>query len=142
MDRVRHNKPFQGTAPPRSAAQTRALGLEIRAAMLGLALLVGSTASAGPPGLNCALGPAAKTFGGSQWLVYACDDNHSVVVVSAPGSPAMPFFFMFSFGNGRYRLQGEGTGEKVATDAAYKQLSVLTESDIRNLFEEAVRARR
>ena len=123
------------------APSAPALGLKMRSAILVIVFLVGSAANAGQSGLNCALGPATKIFGGSQWLVYGCDDDHSVVVVAAPDSPAMPFYFMFAYGNGVYRLQGEGNGDKAATDKAYKQLSVLKEADIRALFQEAVRAR-
>src|SRR5437868_1067158 len=37
--------------------------------------------------LNCKAGPVLKTFGGTQWNVYGCDDNASVVIITAPGNP-------------------------------------------------------
>ena len=46
------------------------------------------------PKLNCFAGPLEKTFGDTKWLVYACDDSRSLAIVSAPGSPAMPFYFI------------------------------------------------
>ena len=84
--------------------------------------------------LDCASGPAARTFGGTPWLVYACSDNHSVAVMSAPGSKAAPFYFMFSWQNGSYRLVGEGTGNKAATDAAYTALHALPIAGIQGLW--------
>ena len=63
----------------------------MRRAIATIMVLVALAANAAQPQLNCARGPAERSFGGSQWLVYACDDDHSVVVVSAPGSVAMPF---------------------------------------------------
>ena len=44
---------------------------------------------------------------------------------------------MFAFSNGAYKFYGEGTGNKAATDAAYKELSQLTTSQIDGLFSEA-----
>lgn len=49
--------------------------------------------------LNCDIGPGTKTFGKSSWLVYSCTDNKSLVMVSAPGSPAVPFYFFLQEGN-------------------------------------------
>src|SRR5262249_34898327 len=45
--------------------------------------------------LQCDIGPIAKTYGKTQWLVYSCNDNRTVIIVSAPGNPAMPFYFAF-----------------------------------------------
>jgi len=91
-------------------------------------------ASAAP--LNCDVGPATKTFGGAPWLVYSCNDPSTVIVVSAPGSPAAPFYFALSFENGSYRIRGEGTGAKSITDAALRQLQTLSTTDIQALRQE------
>lgn len=92
-----------------------------------------STAS----GLSCTLGPTTKTFGGSNWLVYGCNDGHSVVVVTAPGNPGAPFVFIFTRGSRGMELHGEGTGNKAATDAAFKQLKALSQADVASLYEQA-----
>jgi hypothetical protein len=89
------------------------------------------------PTLSCNTGPARKTVGGSPWLIYACEDQKSVVLVSAPGSPAMPFIFMLHRNESGYRLTGEGTGSKAATEATYKVLNAMTEADIGKLHAEA-----
>jgi|SRR5580704_8743615 hypothetical protein len=86
--------------------------------------------------LKCDVGPTNKTYGNTQWLVYSCDDSRTVVVVAAPGSPAMPFYFMFSPGQNGYQLSGEGTGQKDATDAAFNELHGLSERDIAILIEQ------
>jgi len=106
---------------------------------LSLSLLASSIAQAQEPALNCNTGPANKMYGGAAWYVYACDDKHSVVVITAPGSAAMPFYFMFAFKDGKYRLVGEGTGNKAITDLAYKELSALRPNDIAALHSEASR---
>ena len=92
------------------------------------------------PELSCDIGSVEKTFGGSSWLVHGCNDGHSVVVVSAPASPATPFYFLFTFNDGSYQLAGEGTGAKAATDAAYAELSELEAADIADLYVETARA--
>lgn len=87
------------------------------------------------PSLKCDIGPVVKTYGMTQWLVYCCDDKRTVVIVSAPGNPAMPFYFtFFPYENG-YRLSGEGTGRKDTTAAAFEELKALSERDIAALIE-------
>ena len=88
--------------------------------------------------LQCDVGPVTKVFGAVPWLVYSCNDATSVVLVSASGSPAMPFYFIFSFEGSAYRLRGEGTGSKAATDAALKDLQALSASDIVALRRETL----
>ena len=82
------------------------------------------------PALDCGAGPLAKTYGGTQWLVYACSDNKSAVIVAAEGNPGMPFYFMSFPKNGQRQLTGEGTGKKSVTDAAFKDLSKLSDQDV------------
>ena len=86
--------------------------------------------------LKCEIGPVTKTYGNTPWLVYSYDDNQTVVVISAPGNPAMPFYFMFSRHKDSYRLSGEGTGSKDATKAAFEQLKALSEPDIAALIQQ------
>ena len=88
--------------------------------------------------LQCDVGPVMKVFGSVPWLVYSCNDASSLVVVSAPGSPASPFYFTFSLEGTAYRLRGEGTGSKTATDAALKDLQVLSAADIQGLRRETI----
>lgn len=90
------------------------------------------------PALQCQIGPLHKVYGGSEWLVYGCTDGKSLVVVSAPGSPAMPFYFFFSRDSEGYHLRGEGTGDKHTTDAAYRDLAALGVGDVQALIVEAV----
>ena len=89
------------------------------------------------PALDCGAGPLAKTYGGSQWLVYACSDNQSAVFVAAQGNPGSPFYFMSFPKNGQRQLTGEGTGKKSVSQAAMQDLSKLTDQDVRQLIAAA-----
>jgi hypothetical protein len=90
--------------------------------------------------LSCESGPLKKTFGKTPWYVYGCDDGRSIVVVTAPGNPAMPFYFSFVWGPNGFELHGEGAGSKEITDAAYEELKVLTEADVTQLHNDAASA--
>ena len=90
--------------------------------------------------MKCEVGPIERTFGGSQWLVHSCTDGQTLVIYSKAGSPAAEFYFLYFLKDGEYQLYGEGTGSKVATDAARGELSVLTASDIAALIEQTKNA--
>ena len=93
-------------------------------------------ATLSPSQLECKIGPVTKTYGNTPWLVYACNDDHSLTLVSAPGSKAMPFVFMFHWENGGYQLTVAGTGNKTATDAAFAEIRSFTGDTILKLLEE------
>ncbi len=78
---------------------------------------------------GCFTGPAVKEFGFTTWNVYSCGDPDSLAIVSAPGSSAMPFYFMIIKKDGQRRLFGEGTGDEEATSAAADDLRELIESE-------------
>src|ERR1700722_9045111 len=63
--------------------------------VVAIACLALTTVAVASPTLNCKIGPIENIYGGTKWLVYGCDDKASVVVVTAPGNPAMPFYFFF-----------------------------------------------
>lgn len=92
--------------------------------------------------LKCDIGPISKAFGNSLWRIYSCSDGQSVVVVSAPGSSAGPFYFMFQATAGGHHLIGEGTGNKVATDKAYGELKALSEQEIQDLIKQTKTVKR
>jgi hypothetical protein len=110
-----------------------------------IALLLATVASSAvsaeadrPPPLDCKVGPLHKTYGQTQWLVYACDDARSVVVVSDKDNPALPFYFIIYVKPNRdMQLYGEGNGKKAATQAAFDDLGKLTETDVAALVEQA-----
>jgi len=99
-----------------------------------LALSYSQASSADTP--ICDVGPIKKTFGGTSWLVYSCKDSPTLVIVTAIGSPATPFVFLFYQENGAYRLRGMGAGNKGLTDAAYEDLRLFTEQNITALILE------
>jgi len=101
-----------------------------------LTLLPATSEEAKPRQLKCDIGPVNKVYGKTQWLVYSCDDSRTVVIVTAPGNPAKPFYFMFSPRESGYQLTGEGTGQKEATDTAFAELKSLSTRDITDLIEQ------
>jgi len=114
----------------------RFLTLTVLVGLLGAAPAQAPTDSPSPPHLNCTSGPLTRTFGKTSWYVYGCDDGHSVVVITAPGNPAMPFYFFFVWGPKGFELHGEGTGDKTLTDAAFEDLKALTDSDVARLYKD------
>jgi len=90
---------------------------------------------------KCTIGPVTKTYGQTQWLVYSCNDDKTLVIVSAPGNPATPFYFTLLPTDAGHRLFGEGTGKKEATAAAFEQLKSLSEDDIANVIKETKEAK-
>jgi len=112
-------------------------------AALSSALAVSTDAVAqGPsqPKLVCDRGPVAtKTFGGTPWQIYGCSDNRSVAIVTAPGSPAIPFYFLLAWINGVYTVSGEGTGRRDLTAKAYNDITKLTRPQIDALVNETLK---
>ena len=111
--------------------------------MTPLALLIGLTSSfdnaeatESPPSLKCETGPVTRDFGGTQWLVYSCEDRRSLVFVSQAGNPASPFYFILYPKDGRYELYGEGKGDKSASDAAGDQISRVSQQEVAALIDE------
>ncbi len=84
--------------------------------------------------LTCEAESIAKDFGGTNWLVSACTDDKSIVVVSAPGNPEMPFYFFISPKGESYNIVGEGSGNKNESNLAFKALKKLTNEEILKLI--------
>jgi hypothetical protein len=102
----------------------------------GLLTVFGTCGLAEAQQMKCEIGPVQKTYGSTQWLIYSCNDGRSVVIVSAPGSPAAPFYFFLYPSDGTYRIEGEGSGNKSATDRALTELQRLSEVEIAALIDE------
>lgn len=91
--------------------------------------------------ITCDRGPfGTKTYGGTAWDLYGCNDNRSIAIVTARGNPGMPFYFLFAERDGQYQLSGEGTGRLEVTRPAYDALRRLSEQDIRALVKETQKA--
>tara|TARA_B100001179_G_scaffold173555_1_gene128930 strand:- start:304 stop:693 length:390 start_codon:yes stop_codon:yes gene_type:complete len=125
----------------------------MRAALLALfAVLATSNAQAAsasidPDGksdrleLKCEAGPAERYFEKVQWLVYACDDEASIIIITGPKSPQdLSFYFLVYPSEGTYKLVGEGNGDEDLTQPAYQALSAMSADDIRALYAEAALA--
>lgn len=118
----------------------RSLSMKMLALLVSSLLAMTACASTGDtaeqPVMACDVGPLWKTYGTTEWLVYSCKDARSVVVVAAPGNPAMPFFFMLSSEDDGIRVYGEGEGDKSATKPAFDELKEVTASDLARLISE------
>lgn len=104
--------------------------------LLAMTACASTSDTAEQPAMACDVGPLLKTYGTTEWLVYSCKDARSVVVVAAPGNPAMPFFFLLSPEDDGIRLYGEGEGDKNATKPAFDELKAVTASDLARLISE------
>jgi hypothetical protein len=90
---------------------------------------------------RCNIGPITKTYGQTQWLVYGCNDDKTLVIVAAPDNPGAPYYFTLLPTDAGHSLFGEGTGKKEATAAASDQLKSLSEDDIAGVIKEAKEAK-
>ncbi len=116
-----------------------AAAAELLAALLFAAV---EAVAQGPsqPKLVCDRGPfSTKTFGGTPWQIYGCNDNRSVAIVTAPGNPAIPFYFLLAWVNGVYTVSGEGTGRRDLTAKAYNELIKLNRQQIDALVNETLK---
>lgn len=57
------------------------------------------------PWPGCDYGPVTRLLGGTDWLVYGCRSDGSLIFVAAPGNPVSPSSMMaFPFEHGGYRV--------------------------------------
>jgi hypothetical protein len=87
--------------------------------------------------MSCDIGPVERTFGETNWTVYACDDGSTVTISAAGNNPAKPFYFVLRLVGGRYDITGQGTGDKATSDAAAKDIRALGDDGIRDLLKTA-----
>lgn|SRR5690606_10710900 len=100
------------------------------AAAIPLLLALASSAAAERSLLDCHTGPVTKTYGKTEWLVYSCSDDRSIVVVAKPDNPAFEFYFILVPGPDDVELYGEGVGDKAATEPAFQDLKLLSPTDV------------
>jgi hypothetical protein len=106
----------------------------MKASAIAVGILLATTAAEAAPELRCETGPVSKMLGGTDWLVYSCDDRRSMLVVSADKNPARPFYFLLTPLANSYHVAGEGNGNKQASDAAGDELSRMTAADFAKLL--------
>ncbi|WP_066528986.1 hypothetical protein [Erythrobacter sp. CCH5-A1] len=95
-----------------------------------------------PTPLSCDVGPDKRIIAGNEWLVFACDDGASIVIISAEGNPASPFVFSFIQDLlGKHHLRGEGNGDKIGSKAAFDELSAWSSEDIEQARNRAIAAK-
>jgi len=115
----------------------------MKSVAIAFALVVSAipAADAQPTGIQCDIGPINRNFGNVPWLVYSCNGEKTIVMVSAPGGPAMPFVFVLHPDKTAYRLEGEGTGSKVASDAAGAEIQRVSAEDLAGILAQTKQAK-
>ena len=87
---------------------------------------------------TCEIGPVERYFADVQWLVYACDDEETLVFVTGPASPSdLSFYFIVFKQDGAYKVYGKGNGDRALTKPAYDAISAMTQADFQSLHDEA-----
>ena len=114
----------------------------IRSTVVALTLILAATdpltvvAQEANDKYTCEQGPIVKTIGGSEWNVYSCTDELTLMFLAVEGSPAHPFIFILSPEGEGYALYGQGTGDRAATQAARDEIATFTAETARALIEE------
>ncbi|MBN8808785.1 MAG: hypothetical protein J0I47_11230 [Sphingomonas sp.] len=98
------------------------------------AVLLWALAQTATPHLNCEFGPIERRYGDGDWLVFACDDRSSVIVVSKRADIIGTFVYVLHLRGGHYVVDGEGNGRKASGDAAYDALVALGDDGVRRLL--------
>ncbi len=94
-----------------------------------------------PTNLKCDIGPTERIIAEDVWLLYACDDEASLVFVAPNGDPAPPSYFALLLDlNGRYRILRQGITDRAASQAAYRELKSWSANDIVAARREATAA--
>jgi TonB family protein len=89
---------------------------------------------------QCLDGPLTRTFGGSSWQVFACDDGHSLAFVAAPGTPPAPFDFTLSYSSDGTSSAITFGGSRDVASAARDEVASLTEPQRSALYSAALDA--
>jgi len=89
---------------------------------------------------QCLDGPLGRTFGGSSWQVFACDDGRSLAFVAAPGAPPAPFDFTLSYSNDGTSSAITFGGTRDVASAARDEVAALTEPQRSALYSAALDA--
>jgi hypothetical protein len=110
------------------------------AGLLTFALIAAGGANAQEVQLNCNIGPVERTFGGTPWVVYGCDDGRSLVIATSADNPAKPFIFVIAWGPHGHRVQGEGSGDRNASAAAFNELAAMDSEQISTLYSSTLQA--
>ena len=109
--------------------------MRVFAVLLSLALLaqVGG-ANAQEVQLNCTIGPVERTFGGTPWVVYGCNDGKSLAIAASADNPANPFVFVIAWEPHGYRVYGEGSGDRNASSPAFDELRAMNREQVSALY--------
>jgi len=84
--------------------------------------------------LECFTGPVKRNYGNTEWNVYICSDDQSLMLVSVLSRPGQPYMLTFAPCNGIYAVAGEGLEDKAMNAAVTDELQNLSDSEIMELI--------
>jgi hypothetical protein len=85
---------------------------------------------------ECEIGPVARTYGSTGWLVYGCAGTKTLRFVAAPGNPSWPFDIVVAPKGDAYEARGGGAGNPGPGFLALQDVRQLSPSDIAALLAE------
>lgn len=110
--------------------------------LLAAAAAQAASAPAKADPLKCETDPVERELAATKWLVYACEDRQSGVVVSKEENPAAPLVFILTpKPDGTYDVYGEGNGDRRYTAAARDGIVALGNEGIKAMIDGAAASR-
>ena len=91
------------------------------------------------PSLECSLGPIERYYDAIQWYVFGCSDGQTIAFFTGPESPDDLNFYFIAFHDGeKYKVYGEGNGDRALTQPAYDAISNMRSEEYMALHSEAL----
>lgn len=106
-------------------------------ALTGFAASAAPALAADAPKLECKIGPAKRRFGGTLWLVFACNDNRSLAFRPEQNNPNSTAKFVLRWTGAQYELEGDPGDKADVAERAYNEIADLTERQIDALIAAA-----
>jgi hypothetical protein len=87
--------------------------------------------------LECKTGPAKRRYGGTLWLVYACNDGRSLAFRPDQNNPNNTAKFVLRWTGAQYELEGDPGDKPEIAERAYDEIADMTERQISSLIAAA-----
>src|SRR5256885_14395942 len=97
-------------------SEIRTGGANMRAMVLAGAILFSSAALADDD-LKCETGPVIKTFGGTPWKVFTCNEDRHLQFIPVPNRQAGDVILMLFFDGGGWLVLDMGTMMRTSSEA-------------------------
>lgn len=84
----------------------------------------------------CETGPLVRAFGGHDWVVYACNDDASMIIMAPPETEAGRSFLFLGAGADGYDIAAEADGDRAITQAARDEIASMSTRELAGLLAE------